>query len=250
MKITPKILSLPPYLSTSWSQINAIYMKDENLVIRLADGTTISVPGLKAQEIEAVFAAHSTFIENSSSFPQENLQHPLLNMVNPQTMMTPQAKNFERMEAMHFNLDNMESFGSALQHNLEQAHMPNLPMEILNKIAAIAKIVAPPGEIQNMPKPEPHCNCPHCQIARAIHSHTEKESTNTPALSMENSGEEIVNEKDLVFQQWEIVEMGDKLFSVTNRLDTLEKFSVYLGQPVGCTCGTAGCEHILAVLKS
>ena len=152
MKITPKILSIPPYLSTSWSQINSMYMKDGELVIRLADGTTISVPGLKTQEIEAVFAAHSTFVETSLSSPQGNFQHPLLNMTNPQMMNSQQLQNLEAGGAMHLNFDSMESFGSALQHNLEQAHMPNLPQEILKKIAAIAKIVAPPGEIRKYAK--------------------------------------------------------------------------------------------------
>lgn len=250
MRITPKILSIPPYLSASWSQINAMYMKDEVLMIRLSDGTTIAVPGLKPQEIEAVFAAHSTFIETSLSSTQGNFQHPLLKMSNPQMMNLQQLQNLEAGGAVHLNFDNMESFGSALQHNLEQAHMPNLPKEILNKIAAIAKIVAPSGEIENMPKPEPHCNCPHCQIARAIHGQTAKDPVDSPAITVEILDDEVVSEKDLAFQQWEILEVGDKLFSVTNRLDTLEKFSVYLGQPVGCTCGVAGCEHILAVLKS
>ena len=248
MKITSKILSIPPYLSASWAQIHAMYLKAGELVILLADGATISVPGLKTQEIEAVFAAHSTFIETSLSTPEGNSQHPLLNMINPQIMKSQQIQNLEAMGAMHFNFDSMESFSSALQHNLEQAHMPNLPKEVLSKIAAIAKIVAP-GEIQNMPKPEPHCNCPHCQLARAIHGQPEKDPTDSP-VCVQNNEEEIVSEKELSFQQWEIVETGDKLYSLTNRLDTLEKFSVYLGQPVGCTCGVAGCEHILAVLKS
>ena len=44
--------------------------------------------------------------------------------------------------------------------------------------------------------------------------------------------------------------MNDKLFTVINKLDQQEKYNVFLGEPVGCTCGKQGCEHMLAVLKS
>ena len=48
----------------------------------------------------------------------------------------------------------------------------------------------------------------------------------------------------------EITQTGDKLFTVVNKLDPQENYHVYLGHPVGCTCGKQGCEHILVVLKS
>jgi hypothetical protein len=228
MKITPKILSIPPYISTSWTQIRTLYMQENNLVICLANGTTIAIPNLNAQEIETIFAAHTHFMNTPAPAPQQ------------------QAGSFlhEGIASMHLNLDNMETITSVMHHNPEQAHMPNLPKEILKKIAGIAKIIAP-GEIQNMPKPEPHCNCPHCQIAKAIHE-VENEKAEIP-LQQE---EEIVNDKDLAFQQWEILQIEHNLYSVTNRLDTSEKYNVFLGEPVGCTCGVPGCEHILAVLKS
>lgn len=245
MKVTSKFISIPPYISTSWSQVYALYMQENRLVIRLTDGTTIQVPDLQQGEIEAVFTAHAAFTEGLSeenkslreSFPS-NFQRAA---PNPSTLNSFLGQNNE-VASMHFNLDNMESFSSALLHNPAQANMPDLPAEIVAKIAAIAKIIAP-GEIQNMPKPEAHCNCPHCQIARAIHGTENQEKK-------ELKEEEIVDDLDLSFRQWEIVQTGDKLYSVTNCLDLLEKYSVYLGEPVGCTCGVSGCEHILAVLKS
>ena len=45
------------------------------------------------------------------------------------------------------------------------------------------------------------------------------------------------------------IQTDEKMFTVTNRLDKNEKFNVYLGKPIGCTCGKEGCEHILAVLR-
>jgi hypothetical protein len=243
MKITPKILSIPPYLSTSWTQIRALYVQDKALVICLADGATISIPDLDPKEIETIFAAHSAFADHLLSSTSQEV---------PFQMHMPHAPSavphVEGMSSMHFNLEGMENFQSALQHNPQQAHIPNLPEEILKKIAAIAKIVAP-AEIENLPKPEPHCNCPHCQIARAVHGTPENEKVEHPAETSHKIDEE-VHAEDLVFQQWEIAQVGDNLYSVKNKLDPIEQYRVFLGEPVGCTCGVAGCEHILAVLKS
>lgn len=259
MKITPKILSIPPYLSTSWPQIHSIYKRDNELVVRLVDGATISIPDLKTQEIEAIFAAHSIFIEtshlgSSSTHEQQSPMHILHTKPHTNIASSP-GQNIEGIPGMHLNFENMESFSSALQHNLEQAHMPNLPSEILNKIAAIAKIVAP-TEIPNMPRPEPHCNCPHCQIARAIHGLPAEEKMGDAAPSLLPHKEEVVKEeeviddKDLSFQEWDITQTGENLYSVVSKLEPTEKYNVFLGNPVGCTCGNSGCEHILAVLKS
>ena len=62
--------------------------------------------------------------------------------------------------------------------------------------------------------------------------------------------EEIVSDEDLKFKTWDIVQTGEKLYDVTNPLDTKEQYHVYLGEPVGCTCGEQYCEHIRAVLSS
>lgn len=237
MKITPKILSIPPYISTSWTQIRSLYMQENNLVVCLANGTSISIPNLHPQEIETIFAAHSHFLNTPVQ------QESSLFLKNQDI-----GQGVEGLASMHLNLDNMESFVSVMQHNAEHAHMPDLPKEILSKIAGIAKIIAP-GEIKNMPKPEPHCNCPHCQIAKAIHQGENDSPIEHHIIAPQNE-EEIVHDKDLSFQQWEIKQLDEHRYSVTNRLDPVETYTVFLGESVGCTCGTSGCEHILAVLKS
>lgn len=237
MKITPTILSIPPYLSTTWTHIRALYMKDERLVVSLLDGVNIAIPNLSEEELKNIFAAHAVFAEYQHRKTQPPEKQTPVHLFHAGTI-----PDGEQAGSVRFSFDNMESLGSALQHNPAQAHLPDLPPDILNKIASIAKIVAP-GEIQNLPKAEPHCNCPHCQIARAIHG------TTHPSVA-EQTIEDEVSDKDLSFQQWSILQVSDNLFSVTNKLDTLEKYNVFLGDPVGCTCGKAGCEHILAVLKS
>lgn len=240
MKINKNILSLPPYLSTPWSNVRTIHMKGAIMVISLLDGDTVSIPGLSSNLIESIFLAHAEHLEKGFEQKHSNVENTtnakLSNPFSQPLFMGDQNSE----QTIRFGVG-LEGVASALQHNPAQMHAPDLPKQILDKISAIAKIVAP-EDINALPKPEPHCNCAHCQIARAIILNA--------AQKQDEEVEEAVSEQDLNFQQWEITQSGDKLFNVVNRLDSTEKYSVYLGHPVGCTCGKSGCEHILAVLKS
>lgn len=228
IKITDKILSIPPYISTSWSRIAALHMKGEVLAITLVDGDTLHLPHLTSETINLVFQHHAVYLEKEQSTSANSDWSKLKGTMD-------QGEPAIRL-AFGSPIDGL---GSIMQHNPGQTNAPDLPPEILQKIGAIAKIIGPSEELL-LPKAEPSCNCFHCQIARAL---------NPTALSP-MSEEAEVSDDDLIFQQWTITQTGDKLFSVVNRLDEHEKYNVYLGQPVGCTCGKQGCEHILAVLKS
>lgn len=229
MKINDKILCLPPYISTSWRNVSSIQYKNDELVINLKDGEPVHIPNLSPHIIESVFDAHAHFVETQIELPG-----------NP--LMTPQ---FQGDSPFKIGFSTTDGLGAALQHNPEQAEAPDLPPEMLEKLGAIAKIVAP-EDIDSLPKPEPHCNCVHCQIAKAIQKSI---NSNSPVLEVKND-EEVISDEELRFQEWDITQTGDQLFTVVNRLDSHEKYRVYLGHPVGCTCGKPGCEHILAVLKS
>jgi hypothetical protein len=228
MRITDSILSIPPYISTPWSNISSLYMRESLLVITLREGNMVHIPGLPPEAVEAIFNAHAAFLEKLSSQPQPA----------PQQQELPFKVGFS----------SLENLGAAMQHNPAQADMPDLPEEILARIGSIAKAL----QVQDLilPKAEPHCNCPHCQVARAIAKAT---GHTTPADSQtkeESIPEEPVSDQDLQFEQWTIHQEGEKLYTVINKLEPAEKYSVFLGNPVGCTCGVPGCEHILAVLKS
>lgn len=244
MKITDKIISLPPYISTTWSNVASIHMKGNVLVITLREGDVISIPSLKQEIIDLIFNTHASYLEKNSISQTPRTTQESSKISTPFTQSA-----IENGADMPFRLGfgvgfgAFDGLGSVMQHNPSQANAPDLPPEILNKIASIAKIIAP-EDIMAMPKAEPHCNCVHCQIAQAINRGTQ------PAAESESAEEVVVSDAELQFQQWDISQMGDKLFSVINRLDNKEKFSVYLGHPIGCTCGKSGCEHILAVLKS
>lgn len=232
MKITETILSIPPYISTTWSQVAAFHMKGSLLSITLVDGDTLHIPNLTTETINTIFQYHAIYLESHQITPPSPTQHlsPLKGLID------------QEEPALRVAFGPLDTMGGIMQHNSSQSNAPDLPPEILQKIGAIAKIVSA-GDEMALPKAEVNCNCFFCQIARTVNPQ--------PFDEIEGVKEEPeVHDEDLQFQQWSINQTGDQLFSVVNRLDEFEKYSVFLGQPVGCTCGKTGCEHILAVLKS
>ena len=134
----------------------------------------------------------------------------------------------------------MESLSSVMQHDPSQKTAPDLPPDLLKKISTLAKIFNEETNSE-LPLPQENCNCMHCQIAKAMQIGAGK--------NPENLDDE-VSDEDLKFRIWDIQEEGNKLFSVINPLDKNEHYNVFLGSPLGCTCGKKNCEHIKAVLKS
>lgn len=232
MHINDKFFHFPPFISMSWVHVAALNLEESDLVVHLTRGDIITIPGLTPNQLELIFKAHAAYLQ--SEFLKKHQPEAKAPMeINPSS-------------SIRFELGSID--GSMLQHNPDQADAPDLPPELLTKVKSIAKILAP-EENALLPKPEPNCNCFHCQIAKAIHQTLEDDLIEERMPSLENEGE-AVSEEDLKFEQWEVTQTGDKLFAVINKLDPVEKYNVYLGQPVGCTCGKAGCEHILVVLKS
>ena len=238
MQISKKILNLPPYLSTSWKNITSLYLDESSsaplLKVALNNGTIVKIPGLDQESLKTIFQSHAAYLE------QENL--PSSTSPLPEPFLPGSSKDqvfgFKIPIGMEGNLAN---FGDMMQHNSEQMHAAPLPQEVLSKIAAMAQSVGMDASM--FPKPEPHCNCPHCQMARAIHQQEEGEEE-------QKEPEEDVTEEDLRFREWDIEQTNDKLYHITNPLDKDEHFDVFLGDPVGCTCGEKNCEHIRVVLRS
>lgn len=233
MKINEKILSIPPYISTSWDHVRTLHVKANALVISLKEGDIITIPNLSQEIISSIFSAHAAYLEHKTEIetgPEQSLKQ-FSQLFNPEQ---------GGESAFRIGFNNPDALGSVLQHNPAQRDAPLLPPQILEKIAAVAKIIAPEAALA-VPQPEEGCNCIHCQIARALNQALH------PVLHTE---EEEISAEDLSFRQWDIVQTGDKLFTVTNPLDTNEKYNVFLGNPIGCTCGQPNCEHIIAVLKT
>ncbi len=230
MKITTKILSIPPYISTSWNHISSLHVKEsDTLVIALKNGSHVEIPSLDTKTLFQVFATHTKYLEEQDQ--------GILNPAN--------GGGVSEIAPLRIGIEGLDGIGGALQHNPQQANTPDLPIEILSKIASISKAVGV-EDARILPKPEPHCNCVHCQIARAIHSGVQSSDEN---LKEQPTIEEVTDE-DLRFRNWDVVQTNDHMYTVTNPLDSLEQYQVFLGTPIGCNCGEKNCEHIRAVLNS
>jgi hypothetical protein len=227
VKITPKLLSIPPHLATSWKEIISLSWDEPRnlLVVVLRHRAPIEIPGLERPAIDAIFEAHSRFSESA--------EIPALQNTVPFNFSFP----------MKLDGAISEPFTAPLHHNPQQANMPNLPLEFLTKVREILHAFGL-DRAENASPAEPSCNCPYCQIAR------------TPLNSAGGSAEEAiiteeeVSSKDLTFRTWDIKQTAEKLYLVTNPLDEREQYSVFLGDPLGCTCGQKNCEHIRAVLNT
>ena len=224
MQINKKILNIPPYISCPWKNISALYFDDRRdlLMIVLTSGNAIEVPNLNKEDLNNIFRTHA------------------------EALNADEISSVQKEGVFGFKLplnlgDQLSTFGGMMQHNSDQMHSPPLPSDLLNKIAATFQTVGVDHSL--FPPPEPHCNCPHCQIARAIHQGSIEEAS-------QNERVEIVSDEDLHFRDWEIEQTDNQLYIVTNPLNKKERYSVFLGKPLGCTCGELHCEHIRAVLKT
>ncbi|MGL4348132.1 MAG: hypothetical protein ACRCSV_01550 [Chlamydiales bacterium] len=221
-KINNQILSIPPYISTSWQNVATLHMSKEGdnlvLIISLLTNQMIRVPNLTEAEIHYIFQTHSKVLEKQSQSKE----------MMGATFGFPIKMGYEILDGA----------GSFLQHNSKQANAKDLPKEFLEKIAGLAKAIDFDGSAETFMKAEPHCNCPYCQIARALDGKT-----------LEVQEEEVATE-DLQFREWDIEQINEKVYIVTNPLDQQEKYQIYLGKPIGCTCGNSHCDHIRAVLES
>jgi hypothetical protein len=132
------------------------------------------------------------------------------------------------------NVASLRSDGSTLIVTLQdqtQVAIPNLDTATLEEIFDMhAKMAAPllpivPGEL----------------VEKLAKMFTLETAPQEP--------EEVLPE-DLKFKDWEIVQKGDQIYEVISPLDKNEHYQVFLGTPLGCTCGAKNCEHIRAVLNS
>lgn len=233
IKINNKIISIPPYISTHWSRVSGMYMKGSTLSLMMNQGELISIPDLSKEILQQIFQAHAAYLDQESSSTSLACETPGL-----KSLFGQMADTSIRLAVS--SLDGLETIS---QHNPDQSDAPDLPQELLVKLGTFSELV-PPGKELILPKAEPFCNCFHCQVTRALHHET---------IAVKEELIELVADQELEFQQWNITQIGNHLYTVSNKLETQEAYQVYLGHPVGCTCGKGGndgCEHIVAVLRS
>jgi hypothetical protein len=223
MKITSSLLSIPPYISTPWKNITSLHTEEKEgvsvLIVSLHNKTTVEIPNLDKDSIKKIFETHANSLEAAPSAPFPD--NPIL---GPFSFRLPFPSNNSVID----------SLGSSMEHNEAQANLPPLAADVLKKISMVARAFGL-EDLSSLPSAKPDCNCVYCQVIRTI---------------TEEKTEEEISEADLKFQNWKIEQTADKLYLVTNPLDPAEHYNVYLGDPIGCTCGKKHCEHIREVLNT
>lgn len=237
MKISNKLISLPPHISTTWGNVTSLHYDDGQLLITLKDGKLVSIPSLDSDTVQRIFDAHAAYLENSSQEASPSPSSP-----------KPKGKGLE-LPFQLMGKEGMGEMGSMLQHDPQQSGGPDLPASMLDKISAVAEVLSPDDPAM-VPSPEVGCNCFHCQITRAIRRGMHLEEDEVFEAESEGSLEEEVSEDDLRFREWDIEQKAEGIYCVTNPIDQSEHYLVHLKEPIGCTCGRERCEHIEAVLKS
>lgn len=241
IKITPKGLSIPPYVSTHWSKIQSLHLKGNALCVSLQSGESLLVPNLSKEILNQVFQAHALFLDQEISSP---LPTPLHGIEHLQSMFEQMSESPIRL-AIGSSLDGMDMI---TQHNPADINAPDLPIELLQKVRGILDFI-PPGKSLQIPQANPSCNCFHCQITRTLNN-AQGKTLPTDAV---DTFLELVKDEELLFEQWDVRQIDAQRFAVTNKLDSDETYNVFLGETVGCTCGKQGkeaCQHILAALRS
>lgn len=253
-QITDTFVSIPPYLSVRWSDVRSLAFEDEELIVSLKDGNQIYVPHLSKEDLEEIFEAHLVVMNRSeelTSFDEDEMEESLTLRMDRhrEPPVSEVSSSGGEVPFLRMDLSQMGQVGTMMQHNPDQSDMPPIPPEVLAKIAKVAQALGP-VDTATIPQPEPHCNCVHCQITRAIHQVNLGEEVT--GREEEGEMEEEVSDEDLSFLDWIVIQDTDneKMFTVTNPLNREEKYRVFLGEPVGCTCGEAHCEHIVAALQS
>ncbi|MBI5273855.1 MAG: hypothetical protein HY860_02240 [Chlamydiales bacterium] len=227
MKINSKILSIPPYISSSWDNITSLHLgsKEEKkvLIILLKNGTTLEIPHLDHASIVQIFAAHGDYLESSKKatvkgdvFSSMNLGFPL--PIDPEMMghLSDVIQDPTKLQRIEIPPEALGKF-----------------VDFLKAMGLDEKLIMPEGDFPS----------------DSVFAQFKKLLSGEPEVKKEEL-EEVVSDADLHFKEWDIQQTGDKLYKVINPLDRAEEYQVFLGDTLGCTCGHNDCEHLKAVLRS
>ena len=231
MKITDTLISIPPYISATWDQVISLHMHEKDLVVTLQTGNPVHIPGLEPSVLEHIFQSHTNYIEahtiQKKQKPHVAVEHIFSLPIKP-------------------GVQGINGLGTMLQHNAEHKNLPPIPEEVASKIAMLSKMM-PEEDLLAMPPSEEGCRCMYCQIHNIL---VREKQSHTPHELSHHPEEEHVSDAELHFEDWTVTQIKEKLYSVTNKLEPHEQYTVFLGDPIGCTCGKTNCEHIIAVLRS
>ncbi|MCB1213248.1 MAG: hypothetical protein KDK40_03020 [Chlamydiia bacterium] len=259
--INEKCLVIPPYISTGWAQVESLSMANDDLLIHLKNGHIVRIPKVDAETIQESFEAHARYLaKHDEPVKAPSAPNDILSSFQGLTgqfteMMESFLSAMPEGGSVKFGpipMSGIENIAHLFQHDQSLSLAPDVPLESLEQMA---KFLQEFGENSPLPellgKPEPHCNCPHCQVCRFIHHGEEgrQKSDSSPTI-LNNPQEDLEDESDPLLRKWSVISIGDQIFRVISRENPSERYQVFLGERVGCTCGDEGCEHLIAVLRS
>ncbi|MFY7842966.1 MAG: hypothetical protein ACOVOR_03015 [Rhabdochlamydiaceae bacterium] len=229
MTLNEKVFSIPPFISVSWQNIYSLSvdfrLSSPLLVVYLTNSQIIEIPNLESEIIEKAFQLHQTHLEKKEPFDSAHLsKNEAKKSLNTNSQDNPLMDWIT-----HIYLD--------LQHDQSQKMSNSIPQELAEKINQLSKTLG--LDLSHLSLNHENCDCLYCQINSSLNNNT---------LPVKDS-EEIVSDEDLKFREWDITTEGQSVYKVHNPSDSNECYTVYLGDPIGCTCGAHNCEHIKAVLE-
>lgn len=207
----------------------------------------MAIPNLPSSMQELLFSCHIEAIERTQKTDHHS---PVLRQEDLHAILNAVQTGIKEIMALILKLGSsaISSVGKVLEHDPNNSHLPPIAEEMKKKILLLLNVV-PKEDILAMPTPVLGCNCMYCQINRTL-----REGIGIHESDLEENrdqeNDDTVDEKDLEFSEWNVTPISEKLFLVRNKLDEHEEYRVFLGNPIGCTCGKANCEHIVAVLRS
>lgn len=140
MIINKQILSIPPFISTSWKDVELLLSDGHStLNIYLKNGTLVKISNLLKEDLDLIFKVHQDILLSPSPLQIPSLIDPLL-----------------------FSFS-----GSLFEHDPDLKDASPLPLEIKTKLKSLLDEM-PQLDPVKFPQVHPHCHCPFCQIMSLI----------------------------------------------------------------------------------
>lgn len=136
MIINKQILSIPPFISTSWQDVELLLSDGHStLNIYLKNGTLVKISNLLKEDLDLIFKVHQDILLSPSQPEIPSLIDPLL----------------------------LSFSGSLLEHDPDLKDASPLPLEVKTKLKSLLDEIPKLDKIK-LPDIHPDCHCPFCQI--------------------------------------------------------------------------------------
>lgn len=136
MIINKQLLSIPPFISTSWKDVELLLSDGKNtLNIYLKNGTLVKISHLLKEQLDLIFQVHQEILLSQA----QDISAPLV-------------------DPLFFQFS-----GPFLEHDPELSDASPLPDEVKSKLLSLLKSL-PKMDATKLPIAHENCGCPHCQL--------------------------------------------------------------------------------------